>query len=161
MLKAIRKKANILLLEILVALAIVSMCAIPIARQPIRYFKMSIKAIHKMESERIAELSCLEIKEKLYNNEISWDRLPKGRKNTLFIPLSPHTLKVDAISDITLQRKIHLWWNHEKKGANNLTYRLLHIVVQLDQQNGKKANSSMYKYRVMIQKSSLSGADSH
>lgn len=147
-----KKKRAILLLEILIALAIVSLCAIPIVRHPILFFRSQILSLHKMEFERIADLTFLEIKAKLYRKEIKWDKIPFTSKNCSPETLSPYLLKVEGLAPVTIKREFILYYKHEKLAQNNSTYRLVHISIalsSLQHENQKK----IFKYRVLAEKS--------
>lgn len=145
------KKRNILLLEILLALSIVSLCAIPIVRQPILFFRSQIHSLRNMEYERIADLSFLEIKSQLYRNEIIWDKIPKTKKNSLLQPLPPYILEIAGLASQEIERNYYLWWNVEKKGPNNTLYRLIHISIQIAPPQQKK-RMKQFSYRVLVQK---------
>lgn len=79
-----KKRRPFLLLEVLIALAIVSLCAIPLIAPNLWLIKAEKEFLQTIENDRIAHLIFLHVVENLYNNVYSWENL----KNNEEIPFS-------------------------------------------------------------------------
>lgn len=97
-----RKRRHYFLLEVMIAIALIALCALPLMR-PYAAVQMS-HATHNAQAEyhRLADLEILKIKENLYNGTILWDHLAlQDYKNTsdhfdIEIKRSGKTLPEDA-----------------------------------------------------------------
>ena len=76
----IRKK-SFLLAEILLAMFLIAVCALPLVKGPIVIFRKEIENIEKIEEQRIANLAFFEIKKILYEQKIPWSELGTEGKN--------------------------------------------------------------------------------
>lgn len=133
-----KRKRPFLLLEVLIALALVAMFSVPLIRGPLVLFRSQMESFIQLECERIASLSLAEIKEKLYLEEVSWENprisLPPVEVN---LPHSIHK-KIDRECTITVK---------DKEGEDAL-YRIMKIKLTLHHSDKKET----YWYQVFLQK---------
>lgn len=108
----IKKKQSFILLEAMVALILVILCAIPMITSPIKAYKLELKNLQKAEEQRIAELSFTEIKEKLYSTLHNWESFKKPSK-TYFLTDIPITFR--GASFATLKRSYKIRMDSPKK----------------------------------------------
>ncbi|MGC2594776.1 MAG: hypothetical protein WA347_00670 [Rhabdochlamydiaceae bacterium] len=66
----------------MIALFLVGMCALPLAQLPMKALTEVTKSSHRMQMHRLADFAFSQIKEKLYQQEISWKEItnPRGKK---------------------------------------------------------------------------------
>jgi hypothetical protein len=149
-----RKKAykrSFLLLEILIALFLLSLCLFPIARNPIFFLKSQLKIIDEIHCQRIADLTFCKIKEKLYQNEICWDSLIKNKSNSkIYSDLKDELVEVDNFYKKEIKRSYKISIKNQKKGQGNYLYRILNVEIYLLPKNQKK--SFIYNYNIFVQK---------
>jgi hypothetical protein len=143
------QKKNFLLIEILVAITLIALCSFTLMENPIRFFSHEIKTLEKIEFERIADLSFLEIKERLYKNEISWD-MASTQKKAKIETLKDFDLKIGSFEK-KITRSYQVWTRREKESFKGDIYRALLVYIYLDSKSFKE----VYKYRVFAQKISL------
>ncbi len=76
-------KRSFLLLEVLIALAILSLCLTPLVRIPYLAIKKNREAFARMEIERISNLAFAEAKALLYGAAFPWDEVKNGLSKPL------------------------------------------------------------------------------
>ena len=60
------------LLEVIVAMSLVTLCILPIIHPHIHIYQEEHKALRSLEADHLATLIFADIAKKLYNNEIDW-----------------------------------------------------------------------------------------
>jgi hypothetical protein len=115
------------LLEILIAMSLVSLCIAPLMKGPIQRHKAEMEHLRRIESSRIAAWTFTEIVEKLLKNEIRWDALPKFGDADMKFPLKPMKLKLPPLPKQTLTRQVEIHTKKEKKEKDGRIHRLLSI----------------------------------
>jgi hypothetical protein len=109
-----------LLLEVVVALGLVALCALPLLRPLFAATRHELKIASALHLQLRADQAFAEVRQQLYNNDIAWTALRKGRPYTGNLPDLGFTFK---ISEQTKFRK------HTNTGETGATYRLLNITV--------------------------------
>jgi hypothetical protein len=138
------KKSPFILLEVLMALTLVMICAVPLVKQPLQFFQKEILSMEQMEKERLADWTFSEIKEKLLKNEISWDKLPTLNQKTGPFKLEVATIEIPGFKPKKVERSFTFYGQGEKVGKNDELNRLLYIDVFLDK--------NKYTFRLPVQK---------
>jgi hypothetical protein len=137
-------KHSFLLLEVLLAIALVALFAAPLMRYPIRQYQAQIDRLEEFERQRIADWTFTEIKELLLSEKIAWNKLPpKGQRISLFLPDAK--MQLEPLPSRTLSRSYTLHCKGEKQGLHGEIFRLYKVEILL----GKK---KIYRYRVLVQK---------
>lgn len=72
-----KKKKAFLLLELLIAVTLVSTCSLLIGGNPMKIMLSDVSSLEKIELHRISENSLAKIKTDLYQNKIPWKGLEK------------------------------------------------------------------------------------
>jgi hypothetical protein len=143
-------KHPFLLLEVLIAILLVSLCLIPLIQSPIIGYKAEIKLLEEMEGERIAEWTFSEIKEKIINQEIPWEALPlKKMEKTNPFPLPPTTLSIPNIQPKQINRFFRLKCIKEKEGENGEIHKMLGIEILFEPRLSQKKENN-YLYRITV-----------
>ncbi len=71
-------------MEVLIAIALLSIFAPWLMTLPARHYQLQIQRFESQEKQRIADWSYSEIKELLLQHSIPWERLPAVPPRTLF-----------------------------------------------------------------------------
>ncbi len=138
------KKRTFLLLEVLIAFTLATICVIPLVKQPIAFYKNEMKNLELMELERLADWSFTEVKEELLKNRIAWDEIPKKKALSRKFSLKDMRLQIPTCKDKRVERSFVLKGRGEKKGPHDEIYRIIGIHIFL--------NHHEYQYRTLVQK---------
>jgi len=145
------RKVPFLLLEVLVALTLVILCAVPLILKPIQVYRAERFFLEEVEGERLADLTFSEIKEKLLNNEIAWEKIPDMNQTSSPFKLPPGTLFVPGRAPKRVERTYTLRCKGEKKGLNGETYKMIHVKVEFSPElSRRKKKENAYRYRVAV-----------
>jgi hypothetical protein len=136
-------KRSFLLLEVLLAIAVVALFAAPLMRWPIKHYQSQINRLEEFEYQRIADWT-FSIKELLLKEGIAWSKLPtKG--HTLTRPLSDVKRFIPQLPDRSVRRSFSLKCNGEKKGTHGEIFRIYYIEITMD-------SNKSYQYRILVQR---------
>lgn len=137
-------KRTFLLVEVLIALFLVTLCIVPLVREPIIMFTNEWKELEMLELERIADWTFSELKEKFLKNEIPWEKIPKykGKTGPFFLP--DVQLQLPGHRPKKISRQFILHGKGKKDGRQGEEFRQVHITLSLNKQK--------YRYRVPIQR---------
>lgn len=129
-----KSKRSFLLIEIIIALAIISLLITPLIRNPVYFFKSQIRSLEKLECERIANLSFLDLKLEIYKNKNKFIKDLASSKNAAeyqkFEDFVPYRLT--TFNNKLVERSFKLYSRRkEKKSKENEKYRLLNIRIFL------------------------------
>ncbi len=138
------KKRSFVLLEILIALSLVILCIVPLVKQPLQLYKNQMHHLEKMELERLANWTFVEIKEALYQNAIAWDDLPAKNITTEPFPLPAATIELPGCKPKTVKRSFFLKGRGEGPGSGNSQIRQLGVYITL--------NENRYEFRTPAQR---------
>jgi hypothetical protein len=117
-----RQKRPFILLEVLIALALISLFAIPLVRAPLETIHEETKSLCNLELERNASLAFAEVKELFYTQSIPWDSL--SEKKPLVHPLGTQT-----IGTRTFEKTAHIHVSKEKVIRGGQTMRKLGVTL--------------------------------
>lgn len=138
------KKRPFLLIEVLIAFLLVTICSVPLVKQPLKLYKDEMEYLEKMERERLADWSFTEIKEILIRNDIPWEKLPIKGAETAPIPLSPMTLELPGCRKKLIERSFVLKGRGQRMKDASAEYRQLGVYIFLDQYK--------YEFRIPVEK---------
>ncbi len=138
------------LLEVLIALSLVLLCAIPLLVKPIHVYRYEMAALEEMEGERLADWTFSEIKEEMLKGKIPWEKIPKMGHETGPFPLEPGAIQVPGRELKRIERSFTLKGHGEKKGASGQIYRMIYVHLDFRPQLSMKKKS--YIYRVPVQR---------
>lgn len=138
------KKRPFLLIEALIALSLLFICAVPLVKQPLQFYKDEINFLTQMEIERLADWTFTEVKELLLQNEIPWEKIPgKGEKTGPF-SLEPSTIRIPGYAAKEVKRSFTLEGKGEKTSIKKVLYRQIYLSIWIDNKE--------FKFRVPIEK---------
>jgi len=138
------KKRPFLLLEILIAFFLISLCIVPLVKKPLALYRSELKQLEEIEKERLADWTFSEVKEILLKNEIPWAKIPNKDETTDPFPLADGVIELPGCKAKTIQRTFTLHGNGKKAGKDGADYRQLGIYVKLDE--------SEYEFRLPVKK---------
>ena len=142
-----KQKKPMLLLEILIAMSLVSLCIAPLIKSPLEMHRSEMSHLTRIESGRIAAWTFTEIVEKLLKNEIHWESLPKLGEFGPRITLSDVPLKLPPLPEkSTLSRKYSFKTLQEKRVADGPIHRLLAVRLEIGDRE--------FTYRTIVTKNS-------
>ena len=147
------KKRPFVLLEILVALTLVALCAIPLIIKPIRIYRSEMRLLEEGEGERLADWTFSEIKEQLLQNMIPWEKLPSFQQTTEPFLLKPVSIFIPGRAPKEIRRSFTLYGKGEKAGEDGEVYRMLYVKIAFDPQlSQRKKRENLYAYRTIVQR---------
>ena len=125
-----------LLLEVIIALSLAALCAIPLLAPHYALVKREAALLEQVQLERVAEESLAEIKQRLYAHKIYWwDRRSDAERQVILDPVALPTLRggraiFERIATVTLTQD-----GQTTRGSSE--QRLLQVSIEL-----KRAGSS-------------------
>jgi hypothetical protein len=140
----LKKKRNFLLIEILIAFFFISIMLIPLFKNPFYFFKKEISEIERLECERIAENSFLEIYLKLIDKKSNKEIL-KGLDEKKAYNLEDTFIKIGNHINKKVKRSYEISSNDGKISENKTIYKVLTVSVLL-----KVNNKDPYKYNYKL-----------
>ncbi len=138
------KKRPFLLIESLIALSLLALCAVPLVKQPLLFYKDEMNFLTQMEIERLADWTFTEVKELLLKNELPWDEIPPQNQRTGPFPLSDGKIQIPGCKTKRVARSFSLRGKGEKTGANKNLYRQVYLEIEIDKKK--------FEFRVPIEK---------
>lgn len=111
-----------LLLETLLAVAMIALCSSFFLSTPMKVYQKHLEDLKKMELSRIADNLFISLQYELKHTH-RWDSF-KEEKGKPF-PLETISLKIDTIMNTQYKCCYQLWIKNTKEGPGESTYRLL------------------------------------
>ena len=152
----VKKKKPFLLLEILVSILLVSLCLIPLVQSPVQSYRAQMRLLEEMEGERLAEQSFSEVKEKLLNHEIAWEKLPALSEKSIRRSLPSIHIEIPGAARKKIERSFVLRCNKkgEKEGVNGEIYRMMYVDIDFKPRltQKKKKENGDYSYRLVVRR---------
>lgn len=146
-----KKKRNFLLIEVLIAILLVSICLIPLIQIPINSYRSEMEWLEEMDRERLAELAFADVKEKLLKNELAWEKIPGPGLHTGPFSLPPGQTCIPGCktTDISISYTLSCGKKREKIGLHGEIYRMLTVAIEFDPPLSKK---NIYRFQIMVRK---------
>ncbi len=123
------KKRSFLLLEILIAFFLVTLCIVPLVRQPLSLYRSELERLEAMEKERLADWTFTEVKEMLLKNEIPWEKIPNKSETAGPFPLPDAVIQLPGCSPKIIKRTFTMTGRGKKPGPNDADLRQLGIYI--------------------------------
>ncbi|HSX04499.1 MAG TPA: hypothetical protein VLG76_07200 [Rhabdochlamydiaceae bacterium] len=133
------KKHPFILLELLIAIALVSFTTLPFVHYPFIYLNDEVDSLVRMELERAAEVALIETKADLYQNLIPWEVLTRnGSTSVPDIEKKIHISLPHNIEKTYIQR-VYFSLSKQKKGQGEEELFLIHVKTTFDPPKKKRA----------------------
>lgn len=147
------KKRPFVLLEVIIALTLVALCAIPLILKPIRVYRSEMRSLEEGEGERLADWTFSEIKERLLKNEIPWEKLPALNETTPPFLMSSSTISVPGRKPKRIERAFTLYGKGEKQGIGGEIYRMIYVKIHFSPElSRRKKKENTYVYRISVRR---------
>jgi hypothetical protein len=137
-------KRNFLLLEVLLAVALIAIFAAPLMRLPIEHYRAQINRLETFEYQRVADWTFTEVKELLLKEGIKWEKLP-SKGQSLMVPIGDANLLIPHLPSRRVHRSYTLACKGEKQGIHGEIFRLYYVDVRIDDKKN-------FSYRLLVQK---------
>ncbi len=131
------KKQAFLLLELLIALSLFSLCVLPVAELPFASLNTEIKNCQRMQLRRLADLTFIEIEAQLFQNQIPWDDLCCKQKEKTELVKDIQAVQLKGIGKRNFGRTCSIWTSRWKEGENLEQHRLLTIELEYKSLNDR------------------------
>lgn len=140
-----KNKRSFLLIEVIIAFALITLLIVPLIRNPIYFFKSQIKSLEKLECERVADLTFLDLKLEIYNDQKKFtNNLAHNKKYAPNNTLEPY--KLETFDNKKILRSYMIYSkNKEKETKDNEKYKLLTIRIFLRPADQKRKYEYEYK----------------
>jgi hypothetical protein len=157
-------KHHFLMLELLIALFLVGVCALPLAQLPINAVRQEIESSYHIGIQRLADLAFAQIKEKLYRGEITWQEISRSSSNKFMLSDDTDSISFDPLGTQEFNRKRFLY-SVGKKGKQGEEWRLVTFKVMFKPRgkkyrffSGKKKakTTHVFTYQTQVHKSNIS-----
>ena len=142
------RKRSFILLEVLIAVSLISLCAVPLVVRPLQIYRAEMNLLWEIEGERLADWSFSEIKEKLLKNEIPWKKLPDKEEKELSFSLPDAIVSIPGGKQRKIKREFILTCRRDDEGFKGEVYRMFEVRMIFTPQLLKKKPL----YRIMAQK---------
>lgn len=142
-----------LLMEVLVALALISLSISFLIGPHVRIYRNQYAMAEELARIRAADLAMAQVRQLLYENRIPWNKLRHGEKRPVGFgaplhPVSAGGFEYDA--SFTLKIEEQKTKQATAKGQPKRDWRLLQIDIELIPKSGKK--SSKHEYKAMAKR---------
>jgi hypothetical protein len=151
------------MLELLIALFLVGVCALPLAQLPMKALQEETRSAYRMQLHRLADIAFAEFKEKIYQQEIPWKEICSPREaKSIFIPKEPAKVDFEPLRPRTFERKA-TFYSVGKKAKNGEEIRKVTFQVAFKTKEkkfllfrGKKNRyaPSVFTYQIIVVKPS-------
>ncbi|MBS0652291.1 MAG: hypothetical protein JSR39_02050 [Verrucomicrobia bacterium] len=155
-----KKKQTFLLLELLIALSLFTLCVLPLIQIPFNALSSEIKSCQRMQLQRLADLTFAEIEAQLFQNQISWDDLSCKRREKTQVVKDVQAVQLKGIGKRDFERTCSIWTSRLKQGKNQDQHRLLTIELEYRSLNDphffltKKSSTdkTVFRHQVYVSK---------
>ncbi len=138
-----KRKKNFLLVEVIIGLALFSLCALPLARQPFLLAQKSHARLFEAEIARQAEVAHCNVIADLHSGRIDWNSLPKKPRERLSLPNTPCEIHLGEKSQKYTQKAV-IRLKSSKETTEQQEARLLELKITYSQPGRNKPYSFSY-----------------
>jgi hypothetical protein len=144
-------KRPAVLLEVLIAISLLTIGAVLLVRQPILFYRAELDQLERVECDRIATWTYTEIRELLMKGTIRWSQIPPLGERSQPWTLPPAKLEIPTLLSRTAARRFWIETLREKQDAEGNVFRLLSLQIEI----GSGLKKRMFTYRANVQKAQL------
>jgi prepilin-type N-terminal cleavage/methylation domain-containing protein len=145
-----RRKKNFTLVEVVVALAIFSLCALPLVRQPFILSENNYNSLYQSELFRHAGVTHCTLLSQLYTRDIPWDSLPKSCKQKYILASTPCCIVLEKNIERPFIQKVTMHHKKSKKISNEQTAHLLEIIISYLPKGKKKSKKQEVNFSYLF-----------
>ena len=153
-----KKKQSFLLLELLIALSLFTLCILPLVELPFKALSEEIKSCQRMQLQRLADLAFADIEAQLFQNQISWDELSCKRNEKTQLIKDIQAVQLKGIGKRDFARTCNIWTSRTKEGKNQEQHRLITIELEYKSINDphffptikSSTNKAVFRHQVYV-----------
>ncbi|MBS0620735.1 MAG: hypothetical protein JSS61_04680 [Verrucomicrobia bacterium] len=150
------KKRAFLLLELLIGIFLIGLCAAPLARLPLRALREEIKSCYRLQLSRLADVQCAEIQAQLLRNEIPWEEISTRYHSRKARDLPPVRVSLGALGKMQFNCKYELY-STGKVDPDGTELRLTTLKISFLEKGlplflGRKKDRSTFTYQMLLKK---------
>jgi len=146
-----------LLLELLIALFLIGMCALPLARLPMKALQEEMNSAYRMHAQRLADLAFATLLEQLYTQEIPWKQIESPWKNRKVVLEDRVTVFIKSLGKKEFVRRatLHSVGKKSKEGDpwHLVTFRI--TIGSAEKESKTFRKPPLFTYQVLVGKSAL------
>ncbi len=135
-----------LLLEVLIAMTILTLAASTLIRQPILLHRAEVEQLENIEADRIASLTFTEIYENFLKGTVPWSQIPALKKKSKSFALPDAPFQIPPLLSRSINRSYVIETLREKQTDDGRIHRLLSIHIQIG--SGHKKRQFSYQLNV-------------
>ncbi|MBI3237119.1 MAG: hypothetical protein HYZ48_05430 [Chlamydiales bacterium] len=153
-----KKKHPFLLLELLIALSLFSMCLFPLIKIPFESLSHEVKSCQRMALQRMADLCFAEIEMDLFQQKIPWEDLDCSYKERTELEKKTISLPLKGLGAKKFEKTVSIFSSRRHTEEDGIENRLVCIRLEFRSLNDphfffKKKKSSaaiLFKHRVFV-----------
>jgi len=151
------KKRSFILIEVIIAISLLTIAAIPLIKVPYNMLNSQITLCEKAELERIAELGFYEISKQIFNEKPAFFKLlgtkqAQAEERTLVFSEENNHLTLDGFASRPLRATYKIWTLRPKSPNDQLTHYLLKIELNLTHSKSKKSAKFQRSFIYSVEK---------
>lgn len=157
-----RQHHSYLLLELLIALFLIGVCAIPVTQLPLKAMKEEINSLYRMQLHRLADLAFARFKENIYQQKISWKALTSSKHEKTQLFREDVEIALDTLGSRKF-KQVGTVYSVGKKNKQGEEWRLVTFQVEFNpkdrqsqfflKKKGSK-RSHIFTYQILLLKTS-------
>lgn len=149
------------MLELVIAFSLLSICALPLVRNPLRLLKAHFSSVEGAEISRLSALEFAAIKAELYRNSVEWETLSKPAPVGKEVPPpdKEDKITVSLIHPAKYIRKVYFWTVSDKEGQSGEELKLVNIRITFEKekaQGEKKGKKYTFNWRTFVMRGTSS-----
>lgn len=134
----IRKTHTFVLLEIMIAFALVSATILPFFSHPFQHIQKELSTLFEMELERHAQNTLLTLHTLLYKNEIPQEMLFGDTQQHTPFEIRMISVELSPNHRRNYEEKVFIEWEKQKTSSDQVAFALIHFKVQYCKPKKKK-----------------------
>lgn len=139
------KKRYFLLLEVLIALFILSLCMTPLIRGPIYFYKEEVQKLKDLEYARATQKALYKIRKNLFFNKIPWKDFSEKKKKQAFYSSLKQKIEIPDIYSEEVDIFYRIYTDLEKKNKEEI-YRRIQVQLSIKEPFRYKKTYPIYHF---------------
>jgi len=125
-----KKKRSFVLLEIMIAMALITTTLLPFFHYPFEHMQLELKALFEMELERVAQNKLTELQTLLWKKEISEERIFSDKQFKEPLETKIFTLELSSKLKRKYEERSYVTWQKQKLSDDRTITALVHFKVE-------------------------------
>lgn len=144
-----KKRSHYLLLEMIIAITVLSLVALPLIRSPITDIKRTILLLKESDLERVSEVTFASLIGSL-PSILPFDEIPSSKTKATSIPLQEVEVSLVPLGSFRYITQCKIWSQKQKKDLC-YHYHLLRIEITFSPK-GHEGNQRSYQSQFLVKK---------